>query len=412
MHVYAARQAILNRNKQAVAYELLFRDGASNSFPGISAYTATSRLITNQHLNVGFNAITRGKRALINFSEQSLLDQVPLMLPASDIVIEILEDVRPTDAVYDACRAMFHQGYRFALDDFQYQDAWLRFMNFTRLIKFDIQKTPVSTLPAVIDKIKSNYKHVKFLAEKVETHEEFKAAKALGIEFYQGYFFCKPEIFSQNDIDVNCQIVLAVYAEVLKPTMSYQRLTHLFEKDVSLTYKLLKFINSGLFELVEPMSSIKQCLIYLGEDNTRRFVSLLATAHLSVSKPMELISVSITRARFCELIAAAYQQDMQEPAFLLGLFSLIDAILDKPMENLANSLPLTDEIRDALVGYSNSLSHILALVTAYESGSWYNTEKRARVLNIDQDALPSLYNKAVAWSDSFEGVVAVPLRHP
>lgn len=402
MRVYAARQAILNRKKQSVAYELFFRDGTSNSFPNIDSTAATSKLMLNQHFNVGFKNITRGKRALINFSEKSLIDQVPLMLPANDIVIEILEDVSPSDEVYNACREMFHKGYRFALDDFQYHGDWDRFMNFTRLIKFDIQKTPLNTLPNIITGIRKKYKQIKFLAEKVETHDEFMAAKALGIEFYQGYFFCKPEMVSQNDIDVSHQIVLAVYAEVLKPNMSYQRLTRLFEKDVSLTYKLLKFINSGVFELAEPMSSIKQCLVYLGEDRTRRFISLIATAHLGIIKPMELIRMSIIRARFCELVAEVCQKDLKDQAFLLGLFSLIDAILDRPMEDLVNSLPLVEEIRGALIGYNNELLHNLELVKAYESGSWYNTQKRARVLHIKQSALPELYNKAVAWSESFE----------
>ncbi|UAA37251.1 HDOD domain-containing protein [Paraneptunicella aestuarii] len=402
MRVYAARQAILNRRKQSVAYELFFRDGVSNSFPNIDSTAATSKLMLNHHFNVGFKTITRGKRALINFSEQAILARLPTLLPANDIVVEILEDVPPSEEVFQACREMFHQGYRLALDDFQYHHGWEKFMNFTRLIKFDIQHTPLNKLGGILPELKKKYKQIKFLAEKIETYEEYEQAREMGFDFFQGYFFCRPEMMSHNDIDVSYQIVMAIYAEVLKPNFSYDRLARLFEKDVSLTYKLLKFINSGLFVLVEPIGSIKQGLVYLGEERARKFISLIATAHLGIVKPMELIRMSVIRARFCEFIAEKSHPAMKDQAFLLGLFSLIDAILDKSMEDIVQALPLVEEIREALIGYKNVLFHNLELVKAYESGSWYNTQKKARVLRLQQDSLAEMYNKAVAWSESFE----------
>lgn len=407
MRVYAARQAILNRKKQSVAYELFFRDGVENVFPGIDSTEATSRLMVNHHLNIGFKNITNGKRALINFSEQGILERVPSLLPANDIVVEILEDVEPSEEVFQACREMFHQGYRLALDDFQYHHGWEKFMNFTRLIKFDIHKTPLDKLTKVLPQLRKSYKQMKFLAEKIETYEEFKEAKDMGFDFFQGFFFCRPEMMSHNDVDTSHQIVLAVYAEVLKPNFSYDKLARLFEKDVSLTYKLLKFINSGLFVLVEPIGSIKQGLVYLGEDRARKFISLIATAHLGTVKPMELIRMSVIRARFCELIAEVTIPAMKDQAFLLGLFSLIDAILDQCMEDIVQSLPLIEDIRSALMGYQNPLYHHLKLAKAYESGSWYNTQKMARVLNIQQDKLPPLYEQAVHWAESFEDVADI-----
>jgi len=407
MRVYAARQAILNRKKQSVAYELFFRDGAENVFPNIDSTAATSKLLVNQHLNIGLKNITNGKRALVNFSEQGLLDKVPTLLPPKDIVIEILEDVRPTDEVYKACREMFHQGYRFALDDFQYHHGWERFMNFCRLIKFDLFKTPLNELTDVLPTLREKHKHMKFLAEKVETFEEFEQAKKMGFDFYQGFFFCRPEMMTSHDIDTSHQIVLAVYAEVLKDNFSYSKLTALFEKDVSLTYKLLKFINSGLFVLVEPIGSIKQALIYLGEERARKFIALIATAHLGTSKPMELIRMSVIRARFCELLAESVMPGIKDQAFLIGLFSLVDAILDKNMEDILQTLPIVEEIKEGLRGNKNPLFHKLALVKAYESGSWYNTQKLARVVNIREERLPQLHEQAIKWSESFENVATL-----
>lgn len=406
MKIYAARQAILNRKQQTVAYELFFRDGIENSFPrNVESNVATSRLLLSQHLNVGFKSLTNGKRALINFSEQGLLQGMPSLLPQADIIIEILEDVEPSDEVYEACRELFHQGYRMALDDFLYHKNWDRFINFTRLIKFDIQRTPLSEIAPLIPKFKQR-KGLKLLAEKVETREEFQQAMDLGFDFFQGYFFCKPEMLVNTDMEAQHHMIMLIYHEVLKPYLSYDKLSKYFSQDVALSYKLLKFTNSGLFQLKEPIESIKQALVYLGEDKARKFVCLIATAHLGKNKPMELVRMSIIRARFCEQIAYPLDPKTADSAFLVGLFSMVDALLDKPMEELVAHLPLTDEARAALKGQENLLFFQLQLVKAYESASWYDTNKYANVVGIQEQALPAMFENASKWSDTYENCSA------
>ena len=402
MKVYTARQAILNRKLQTVAYELFFRDGAENAFPrNVDPTVATSRLVLNQHLNVGFRTIANGKRALINFSEQGLLQRIPYLVSPDEIIIEILEDVKPTDEVYEACRELFHKGYRMALDDFMYHQDWDRFINFTRLIKIDLQRTSFAEITELLPKFKQR-KGLKLLAEKVETKEQFEQAKQLGFDFFQGYFFCKPEMIANKDMEAEHSMTLIIYQEVLKPFFSYAKLAQYFEQDVALSYKLLRFINSGLFELKEPIESIKQALIYLGEEQTRKFVCLIATAHLGQNKPAELIRMSIIRARFCEQIAQRTQPQHAGNAFLLGLFSLVDALLDRNMDSLLEKLPLTPEVTDALLGKKNPLYHLLELVKAYESGSWYITSQKANVVSISTDELPAMFENAASWSETFE----------
>lgn len=401
MQVYAARQAVLNRRKQTVAYELLFRDSDKNVFPNIDSTVATSKLMLNQHFNVGFKSLTQGKKALINFSEQGIIDQVPALLPVQDIVVEILEDVNPSDQVFLACRELFKKGYRFALDDFQYHNGWDRFMPFTRLIKFDIMATPLKEIGPILEKLKQ-HKKIKFLAEKVETQEEYVLARKMGFDYFQGYFFCKPEMIANKDIDTNYGVVMAIYTEVLKDNFSYDKLTSYFEKDVSLTYKLLQFINSGMFQLREPIGSIKQALIYLGDERAKKFIALIATAHLGSKKPIELVKMSIVRGRFCEHIAKASEKVSTENAFLAGLFSLVDAILDKEMEDVLETMPLAEDIKGALLGFRNEIYHTLELAKAFESGSWYNTQKKANVVGIPQDKLPLMYQSAVRWSENCE----------
>ena len=209
-------------------------------------------------------------------------------------------------------------------------------------------------------------------------------------------------MMSGKDVSANYNIVVAILSEVLRPQFSFDRLTAHFELDVSLTYKLLKFINSSLFQLQEQVGSIKQALIYLGEEEARKFIALIATAHIAQEKPAELVRMSVVRARMCEIITGRTKAGDTDSGFLLGLFSLIDVILNKSMEDIVLSLPLMDEIKEALLGYKNSLFHIMQLIKAYESGSWYNTQRFANVVQIEEKVMPGIYQEALEWSASYE----------
>ncbi|OUL58044.1 EAL and HDOD domain-containing protein [Pseudoalteromonas ulvae] len=401
MKVYTARQAIFNRKQQVVAYELLFRDGQNNAFPNVESNQATAKLMLDSQFNQGLKAITSGKKALINFPEQALLDQLPSLLPADLVIIEILEDVRPSEQVYQACLSLFQQGYKLALDDFEYQSAWQPFLKICRLVKIDIMATPLNTIGPLILKLKALPK-MKILAEKVETYEEFEQAKKMGFDFFQGYFFCKPEIVEQNDIDNNRSTILALYKEVLKADLNYCTISEYFEHDTALAYKLLRFINSGLFPLNDPIDSLKQALIYLGEEQVKKFVCLILTAHLAQNKPSELTELSIIRARFCELVALKVAPASSGSAFLLGLFSLIDAILDKPMDDIAHSLPINEDVQAGLLAKPGVLTTILNLIKAYESGSWWASKKACQQARLAEDALPQYYQQAIAWADAYK----------
>lgn len=402
MDIYVARQAVLNSKKQTVAYELLFREGRANAYPsGVESRTATSRLILNHHLNLGFSEITSGKKALVNFCGNGIIERLPALVGPDAMIIEILEDTQPSAQLLEACAELASKGYRLALDDFIYDPAWDEYFRYIRLIKFDLTELSYEQLKQQLDRLKK-YRHLKFLAEKVETEQEFEQCKSLGFEFFQGYFFCQPEMLNAKDIEANYAVVAAILAEILRPQFSFDRLTEHFELDMALTYKLLKLVNSSLFQLQEKVGSIKQALIYLGEAEARKFIALIATAHLAEHKPAELVRMSVIRARMCELIVGRTKAGGNDAGFLLGLFSLIDVILNKSMEDIVMTLPLMDEIKEALLGYKNRLFHIMQLVKAYESGSWYNTQKFANVVQIEEKALPGIYKDAVTWSESYE----------
>jgi len=401
MKVYTARQAILNRKERVVAYELLYRGGPENFFPQIDPHKATSKLIVRTHLNQGLGLITDNKPALINFPEESILNGLPLILPPKQVVIEILETVNPSDEVYQVCKTLFHQGYHLALDDFVYKPEWNRFFKFVKLIKFDIQITTLSELEPLVKKLKTR-KNLKILAEKVETKEEFLQAKQLGFHFFQGYYFCRPEMSENSEIDSNQPILLSLIQECLKTHLNINSITSYFERDVALSFKLFKFINSGILPLTQEITSIKNALIYLGEAQTKKLILLLTTGVLAENKPKELTRLAIIRARFCELIAEKTIPHLTEASFLVGLFSLLDAMLDSPLEKVVNNLPLAAEVVTALTSDKPStLKYILSTVTYYEQGSWYNTKRNADILNVNYEKLTDYYQNAIVWANKY-----------
>ena len=402
MKVYTARQAILNRKENVVAYELLYRGGPENIFPQIDPHKATSKLIMRTHLNQGLAVITSGKPALINFSEESILTGLPLILPPKEVMIEILETVTPSDEVYQACRTLYHKGYHLALDDFVYKPEWNRFFNLVKLIKFDIQATSLDELTPLINKLKAR-KNLKILAEKVETKAEFLQAKKLGFHFFQGYYFCKPEMSENKEIDTSQVVFFNLMQECLRTQLNINKLTGYFERDVGLSFKLFKFINSGILPLTQKITSIKSALIYLGENETKKLMLLLTTGILAIDKPQELTRLAIIRAKFCELMAAKTMPELADAGFMVGLFSLLDAMLDSPLEKILTDLSLAPEVLTALTGDSpSSLKYILNAVSYYEQGSWYNTKKNAEMVRVNYEELTDYYQTAIVWANKFD----------
>lgn len=401
MKVFVARQAIFNRKKQVVAYELLFRDGSSNSFPNIAEDKATAKLILDNQLNLGTRYLTSGKKALINIGPDSLKQELATFLPANDVILELLETIQPTKENYELVRSLFHQNYKLALDDFVYEPAWNPFLKLIRLIKFDVMQNPLPTIVPIVEELKQQ-KNIKLLAEKIETEEEYQLAKKMGFHFFQGYFFAKPRVIEETDIEFNYTIVMLIYTEVLKPNLNIAKIAVLFSQDTALAFKLLRLINSGVFPIKSKIESIRQALVYLGYERIKKFVGLIMTAHVAKTKPLELTRISIVRARFCELIGNKIKPDSGSSCFLVGLFSLLDAILDRPMEKLVVQLPFPDELQKALLGEANFHYYVLNIVKAYESGSWWKLQKACQYLNLNDECLPEFHASAILWADMYK----------
>ncbi|MCI2282533.1 HDOD domain-containing protein [Colwellia sp. MSW7] len=402
MKVYTARQPILNNRKHVVAYELLFRDSTKNCFPSdVAPDIATAKLLINSYLNIGLETMTEGKPALINFPMNILAEHLVNMAPYKNIIVEVLESVEPTDENYQVLAKLSRQGFSLALDDFIYSPAWERFFPLIKLIKVDIIATPLASMAYLIPLFRQ-YK-IKLLAEKVETYQDFLEAQALGFDYYQGYFFYKPEIFIGIEIGSSHPFLMSIYSEVIKEDYSYKKLERYFEYDMDLTYKLLRFVNSVWFSHTKEIKSIKQAIAYLGEIQLRKFVCLIVMAKLNPEKPTVLIHNTILRARLCEKFAKLMGlNQLSEYAFLTGLFSTLDAILDRPMAKVLQALPLAEEINNALLNHTGVLAECLDFVIAYSEGNWDVINTFSQAYNISPESLISSSDEAYQWLSAYK----------
>ncbi|MDV7103895.1 HDOD domain-containing protein [Vibrio sp. TH_r3] len=398
---YVARQPILDINKNTVAYELLFRDGPKNTFPEIEPEKATNRLLSDQFLGDDYSVIG-DKLAFVNFPYRSLINQIPGLFPKEKIVVEILEDCQPTDLLLKAIICLEKKGYKIALDDFVPSPEWRRFLPHIHLIKFDIQIVPIEKAQKFIQKLEGS--KIEFLAEKVESHQEYQKAVQAGFHYFQGYFFSKPEIIQKKSIEPSFLTIVQLCKVIAADEVDYREVEHIITGDVTLSYKLLRYVNSSSL-LSSPIQSFHQALAYLGEQKLRKFVSLVAVASSDRDKPESLYSLSIQRARFCELISqTACGPNQRSQAFLTGMFSLLDSLLDQPLELIVHSIPIDQAIKSALLERKGVLGDILTMVTAYESADWETAHTLQTKLNLDEDQLVGYYQQSIEWTEELFGV--------
>lgn len=369
----------------------------SNAFPGVDGDEATSSLLSSSFFTVGIEQIASGHKAFINFTADMLVQGVPSMFPRDCVVVEVLEDVQPTDEVIAACSELVAKGYTLALDDFVYAENLTPLIELAQIIKIDFRLTPIEQIKEMVA-ILSPYP-CRLLAEKIETYEEFTLAASLGFVYFQGYFFSKPEVLKNKDIASSQLALMQLIVEVNRAEFEVEDIEKLVSQDISISFKLLKYLNSAYYARPYPITSIRQAIAFLGERGTRLFVSLIATSKLSEHKPDELIRTSCIRARFLELIGKESNLDHGD-FFMLGLFSLLDAMLDASMDILMEQLPISKEITQALVHRSGRLFPYLQLILFYEAGEWNELEAALEKLNLDEHKIMDFYLDAVHWADT------------
>jgi EAL and modified HD-GYP domain-containing signal transduction protein len=403
MDVFVARQPIFDARKNVIAYELLFRSGIDNFYdPQTDGDQATYKVVLNSFFVIGMHTLTKGKRAFINFSRNLIVRGAPSMMPRELIGVEILETVEADDEIIAACRELKAAGYVVALDDFVLHERYFPLLKLADIIKVDFLATPTENRKAIVQQCKSHTTHsIQFLAEKVETREDFEEGLDLGYVYFQGYFFSRPDVVSGKDIPGSKLTCLRMINEVNKPEASIDDVDQVIRRDVSLSYKLLQFVNSAFFGLTVQIQSIRHALMMLGLREIKKWASLVALYNLGYDKPQELLTLSLIRARVCEMLGLKINmQARSADLFLMGLFSLIDALVDRPMEELMRDLPVAEDLKQALLGEENRLNDVYRLVISYEKGEWDTTAAYLDKLGLDEAVLPDIYLQSVTWANT------------
>lgn len=397
MYVYIARQPIFTANKKLFAYELLFRQSVGLNLGELSGDRATTSLLSTTFLTEGIEKVAGKKLCFINFTKNLLLQEIATFFPKNAIVVEILEDVPPTPEVMEVCTKLSKLGYTIALDDFVFNIEMLPLIELANIIKIDYRLSTADEIERILYRLSGH--DIKYLAEKIETYKEFEHARKLGFQYFQGYFFARPESIKMREVSSIKISKIRLLAEVNRRDTSTENLRKIIETDVAIAYKLLRYINSAYYYLLKEVTSIRQAIIYLGEKEIRRFVILVIISELAADKPTELLRLSLVRARFCELLAAGSQFAAHaNEFFLLGLFSLIDAILDTTMKQALEKLPLADVVKRALTSQQGPFAPILQAVIAYEQGKPEECYQSLQTLKVDTANVYDIYIKSLEFS--------------
>ena len=396
MQRFLARQPIFNSARVVYGYELLFRSGPENRYTATQQDTASASTVDSLLL-FGIERLTPGCRSFLNCTRDFLIRDFATILPSDRVVLEILETVSMDEEVLAACLRLKRAGYLLALDDFTDGPDWKPLIALADFIKVDV----LATSPADQLRLAQTYlpMNIRMLAEKVETYDDFHRTRGWGYSYFQGYFFSRPEMLSRRDIPSNQMNYLLVLQAVNRAQMDIAEVSLRIKAEASLSFRLLRYLNSPAFPLIVEVHSIPHALSLLGERGTRKWVSLIAVTCMASGKPAELVALPLIRARFCELLApSAGLAQSANDLFLLGLLSAMDAILDMRMPDVLKEISIGDEIRDALLGHANNLRDIFDVVLNYERGRWDEIGPSAARLGIHEDTIPACYLEAVEWA--------------
>ena len=398
--MFVARQPIFDRNRKVWAYELLFRsDANATRCEGVEASSATRQVISNGMLSIGWDKLLRGKHACINFGRDMLMQDIYSSLPSKQTVIELTEDIEPDAEVVEAVRAIRARGYRIALDDFQPSPRMAPFIELANMIKVEMC-TPKPQQEVMLREFHSRGIHM--LSEKVETDADYRWALRAGYDYFQGHFFARPAVMQGTQIPAVKIHCLRLIQEAHRPELDFNRLSTLISQDVSFSYKLMRYANSARFGRQTKIHSIRRALVVLGEYGIRKWIAIAALHTIADDKPGELITQSLVRGRFCELLAVASGQSVEDQAFLVGLFSMLDALLDRPLGDVIQDLGLAPAIDSVLRGKAaedNVLNRIYTMVRQYELGDWDSVERLAGLLSIPTELVGAAYREALPWAD-------------
>ena len=396
--IFVGRQPIYNTELKVVAHELLFRSHDTDKSGVVDGEQATTQVILNTFLEIGLDRLIGDGLAFINLTRSFFLGDYPVPLPPERVVLEVLEDITIDDEFIAAVQKMSDQGYTIALDDVVNPEDVAPLLEIADIVKLEILGSDAADIRHYVSYMRPY--NVKLLAEKIETHEEYELCKTLGFEYFQGYFLSRPNVVEGQRIPESRLTILQLLSELQKPDLEIRSLEKIIGHDVSLSYKLMRLINSAMFGTKERVGSLLQALTLLGIRQIKQWVSLIFLSKVE-DKPRELLITSLMRAKMCELLAKALKYKNPDTGFTVGLFSVLDALLDLPLEDILGQLPLSDDINDALLRREGRYGTLLKSVIAYEKGEW----EAVQDIKLDKKTITEAYLQSIDWTNTVAGAL-------
>ncbi|MBI5105221.1 MAG: HDOD domain-containing protein [Solirubrobacterales bacterium] len=388
VEVLFARQPILDARGRLAGYELLYRgDGADGP------HAATSRVAASALSELGLRAATGGAPAYLNVTPEFLLAMDPLPFGPEGVVLELTADRSPDPALVDRLARLRAGGYVLALDGFSGQPAADPLLPHVAIAKVDVREVGHARLRPLVDQIRAL--ELRPAATRVDGHHDHDQCEAAGFELFQGDFLCRPREVLGREVPAASLGALRLAAGVAAPEISIDELERAIALDPGLSLRLLRFVNSAAFALRHEIKSIRQALTLLGPRTVRQWAMLLLLAGVDEQRGPQLVT-ALARGRTCEAIASRLGADDPDAYFFTGMLSVVDALLDVPMEQALAGLPLSEEVTAALLRRAGGKGRALAMAEACERGAW----DEAALPTLDAGQLAVLHVEALTWADA------------
>ena len=395
MDVCIARKPIFDRKMKVYGYDLLY---CENNIPNaVSPDDVKTELVYDSFFVIGIDDLTNGAAAFIRFSRALVAGDIPVQIPRNKTVVEVLEEDYPQQVTMDDCLKIKSLGYLLALDGFILNDANIGLLKAADIIKIDFSAATLDTQATMVGRFKGN---VRFLADNIETREDYKRAEEIGYDLFEGSFFTKPSYVNSKEIDSLDMSLFNLIQELDRPEPDYTVISDIIERDLGLSYRLLKFVNSAAMSSGYKIVSISRAVTYLGTRMLRQFLSVIMVKKLQTNENEELVKLSLVRGKLMSLLASELGLGEAGSAyFFTGIFSLIDVILDKDMREIVVELPLISAVKKALLGENNPLRRMLDFIVHYENARWDLPGDTYPMSRIDKNMMMSLYIDALRWAN-------------
>ncbi len=397
--VFVGRQPILGPTLKTIGYEVLYRNCEIGQAIYKDESVATATVLLNTYLDIGLEHVVGSHLAFLNIPKQFLLEHFCEALPKNRVVLEILENVEPTPQVLETLEGLSQQGYTIALDDFVFNDRSRLFLEFADIVKIDVLGKTESQLQREVSHIGES--RVRLLAEKVETVEDYETCKKLGFYYFQGYFFFRPDVIRGREIPANRVALLELLGKIQDPHIPFKGLVQHIRNDLSLSYKVLRYVNSAYVGLPRRVESIDHAACMVGIDRIRTWATLIIMAS-GQAQAHEILVIALVRAKMCERLGEKLGSVAPEKYFTMGLLSVLETLYNSPMEHILEKLPLPEDIADALVEGTGDMGLVLSSVKAYESGKWLELKS----LRLEPSTIRDFYLDAIDWANHFSPLVA------